>query len=374
MITHTILSSDSHVVEPPDLWENRLEPRFRDRAPRVVQEADGDWWIVDGHRTNSFQGGAQAGKRFEHHDEVKPAARFAEVRPGAYVPEAHIQDNEADGVYGSVMYPTEGLQLFSVPDSTLLTAIFRVYNDWIADFCSAYPKRLKGIAMINVDDVPEAVHELGRTRQRGLVGAMITVYPAEDRSYDHPQYEPFWAAAQDLDMPLSLHIATNRPSPGVPLEDNRSTRPALLANADHWVRVSLGHMIFTGVFERYPRLRVGTVEHELSWVPHFLERMDYTYTQRAWRSGWYRFKEQALPSDFFHRQVFLSFQEDHLGIRDRALLGVDNLMWGSDYPHTESTFPRSRQILERILAGVPDEECAKITCTNVARLYHFDVA
>jgi predicted TIM-barrel fold metal-dependent hydrolase len=373
MITHTILSSDSHVVEPPDLWGNRLEPRFRDRAPRVVQEADGDWWMVDGHRTNSFQGGAQAGKRFEHHDEVKPAARFAEVRPGAYVPEAHVQDNEADGVYGSVMYPTEGLQLFSVSDSTLLTAIFRVYNDWIADFCSAYPKRLKGIAMINVDDAPEAVRELERTRQRGLVGAMITVYPAEDRSYDHPQYEPFWAAAQDLDMPLSLHIATNRPSPGLPLEDNRSTRPALLANADHWVRVSLGHMIFTGVFERYPRLQVGTVEHELSWVPHFLERIDYTYTQRAWRSGWYRFKEQALPSDFFHRQVFLSFQEDHLGIRDRALLGVDNLMWGSDYPHTESTFPRSRQILEQILAGVPDEERAKITCTNVARLYHFEV-
>jgi predicted TIM-barrel fold metal-dependent hydrolase len=132
-------------------------------------------------------------------------------------------------------------------------------------------------------------------------------------------------------------------------------------------------MIFTGVFERYPRLQVGTVEPELSWVPHFLERMDYTYTQRAWRSGWYRFKEQALPRDFFHRQVFLSFQEDHLGIRDRALLGVDNLMWGSDYPHTESTFPRSQQILERILAGVPDEERAKITCTNVARLYHFEV-
>jgi predicted TIM-barrel fold metal-dependent hydrolase len=373
MITHTILSSDSHVVEPPDLWEDRLPSPLRHRAPRVVHEADGDWWMVDGHRTNSFQGGAQAGKRFEHPNEVKPAARFADVRPGAYMPEAHIQDNEADGIYGSVMYPTEGLQLFSVPDSTLLTAIFRVYNDWIADFCRAYPKRLKGIAMINVDDIPDAIQELQRTCQLGLVGAMITVYPAEDRSYDRPEYEPFWAAAQDLDMPLSLHIATNRPSPGLPLEDNRSTRPALLANADHWVRVSLGHMIFTGVFERYPRLQVGTVEHELSWAPHFLERMDYTYTQRAWRSGWYRFKEQALPSDFFHRNVFLSFQEDHLGIRDRTILGVDNLMWGSDYPHTESTFPRSQQILEEILAGVPDAERDKIICTNVARLYHFDV-
>jgi predicted TIM-barrel fold metal-dependent hydrolase len=153
----------------------------------------------------------------------------------------------------------------------------------------------------------------------------------------------------------------------------RRTRPSLLANADHWVRVSLGHVIFTGVFERYPRLRIGSVEHELSWVPHFLERLDYTYTQRARRPWWYRFKGSMLPSDFFHRNVFLSFQEDYLGIRDRAYIGVDALMWGSDYPHTEATFPRSRQILGRILEGVPDEEQRQITVTNAARLYHFGI-
>jgi predicted TIM-barrel fold metal-dependent hydrolase len=372
MTTYKMLSSDSHVVEPPDLWEQRIEPHFRERAPRVVQEADGDWWMVDGYRTNSFQGGAQAGKRFEAPQELKPAARFAEVRPGAYLPEEHLKDNELDGVYGSVLYPTEGLLLFSVPDSALLTAIFRVYNDWIADFCSVASHRLKGIAMINVDDVPAAVKELERCRARGLAGAMITVYPPETRSYDHADYEPFWAAAQDLEMPLSLHIATNRPSPQQAWEEFRVIKPALFANADHWVRVSLGHMIFSGVFERYPRLRVGSVEHELSWVPHFLERLDYTYTQRAPREGWQRFKSAALPSDFFHRNVFLSFQEDQLGIRDRALIGVDNLMWGSDYPHTEATFPRSQQILERILAGIPGPEREKITCSNVARLYHFD--
>jgi predicted TIM-barrel fold metal-dependent hydrolase len=373
MTAEKLISSDSHIVEPPDLWASRMEPKFRNRAPRVVQEDDGDWWIVDDVRTNSFQGGAQAGKRFEHHDELRPAARFAEVRPGAYLPETFIQDNETDGVYGSVVYPTEGLQLFSVPDSDLLTAIFRAYNDWIADFCRGHSGRLKGIALLNVDDIPGAIKELERTRKRGLAGAMITVYPSEDRSYDRPDYEPFWSAAQDLDMPLSLHIATNRPSPGLPLEDNRRTRPSLLANADHWVRVSLGHVIFTGVLERYPRLRIGSVEHELSWVPHFLERLDYTYTQRAPRSWWYQFKSDMLPSDFFHRNVFLSFQEDQMGIRDRAFIGVDALMWGSDYPHTEATFPRSRQILERILEGVPVEEQHKIIAGNAERLYQFDL-
>lgn len=167
MIADRLISSDSHVVEPPHLWASRIEAKLRDRAPHVVQEDDGDWWIVDGVRTNSFQGGAQAGKRFEHHDELRPAARFADVRPGAYIADEFIKDNESDGVYGSVVYPTEGLQLFSVPDSELLTAIFRAYNGWIADFCLAHPGRLKGIALINVDDIPEAIEELERARKRG---------------------------------------------------------------------------------------------------------------------------------------------------------------------------------------------------------------
>ena len=116
----------------------------------------------------------------------------------------------------------------------------------------------------------------------------------------------------------------------------------------------------------------GGVEHEIAWVPYFLDRLDYTYTQRARRAHWVRYRTDALPSDFFRRSVFLSFQEDEMGIRDRALIGVDTLMWGSDYPHTESTFPRSRAILERILDGVPGEERRQITASNAARLYRFD--
>lgn len=371
MRDHPLISSDSHVIEPPTLWEERLPARFRDRGPHVVQEHDGDWWIVDGVRTNSFQGGAQTGKRFDRPEELRPAGRFADVRPGGYLPDAFIKDNDLDGVWGSVLYPTEGLLLFKVPDGELLSAVFAAYNDWVADFCRAYPTRLKGIAVINVEDVPGAIRELERTRKLGLAGALITVYPPEDRSYDRPEYDRFWAAAQDLDVPLSLHVATNRPTPGLLDENNRTQRPSLLSNQDHWVRVSLAHLLFTGVFERYPRLRAGSVEHELGWVPHFLDQLDYTYTQRAWRPWWYRFKEGALPSDFFHRNVFLSFQEDRLGIRDRALIGVDQLMWGSDYPHTEATFPRSQKLLERLFEGVAADERRRITRDNAARLYGF---
>lgn len=368
------ISSDSHVIEPPDLWTSRVSKRFLDRAPRVVAEEDGDWWFVDGCRTNSFQGGAQAGKRFDRHEELRPAARFSDVRPAAYDPEEFVRENESDSVYGSVVYPTEGLQLFSVPDDALLTEIFRVYNDWIAEFCGAHRNRLKGVALINAQDVGEATKELERVRKLGLEGAMISVYPSEENSYDRPEYADFWAAAQSLGLPLGLHISTNRPSRGAVLEDNRSIRASKMANADYWVRMSLGSMILSGVFEKFPSLRVGAVEHELGWAPHFLERIDYTYTQRTRRKGWHRYKDGALPSDFFRRNVFLSFQEDKFGIQNRHIIGIENMMWGSDYPHTETTFPRSKEILDDLLSDVPDIERQKITTENVARLYNFDLA
>jgi predicted TIM-barrel fold metal-dependent hydrolase len=135
--------------------------------------------------------------------------------------------------------------------------------------------------------------------------------------------------------------------------------------------MSLSDMIFSGVFERYPKLQVGTVEHELSWIPHFLDRIDYTYTQRVQQER-YRFKEAMLPSDYFHRNVFAGFQEDATGIRDRYIIGVDNLLWGSDYPHVESTFPRSRQIIEQILKDCTEEEKAKIAGGNAARIYRLN--
>ena len=212
-MTIAILSSDSHVVEPqtcgPHAWSQNSVTGHRAWCRRTT--GTGGLW------TASARTPFKAGHRLASASSttaVKPAARFAEVRPGAYLPEAHLADNEADGVYGSVLYPTEGLTL-GVPDSDLLTAVFRVYNDWIAEFCQAAPQRLKGIAMINVDDIPGAIKELERTRARGLVGAMITVYPAEERSYDRPEYEPFWAATGSRHAP-SLHIATNRPSPACP--------------------------------------------------------------------------------------------------------------------------------------------------------------
>ncbi len=371
---YRIISSDNHVFEPADLWSTRAEREFRDRSPRVVREEDGDWWYCDNHRVIGMGAGAQTGMRFGQSDELTRTTTFEHVRPGGYIPEEHAKDMDVDGVDVSIVYPTVGLLLYSVPDSELLTSIFRTYNDWLAEFCNAIPDRLKGIASLNVDDVPSAVKELERCAKMGLAGGLITVYPPEGRGYHLPEYEPLWAASEDLEMPLGLHIATNRPGPGQEFgsgEQRDRVSSSFLANADHWIRMSLADMVFSGVFERHPKLQIGSVEMELSWIPHFLDRVDYTYTQRVQQDR-YRFKEAMLPSDYLSRNVFYGFQEDGLGIKLRDIIGVDNLLWGSDYPHVESTFPRTQQILEEILTDCTEEEKAKIAGGNAAKIYHLN--
>ena len=369
-----VISSDSHVFEPPDLWTKRIDAAFRERAPRLKRVDGVDQLVVE---EGQVLGGigliSNAGARFEAPETLSAQGSFDNVHVGGYDPEQHIKDMEIDGVSGEVLYPSQGLFYFKIIDSALMSAVFRAYNDWLAEFCATNPNRLKGIAMINLDDVRDGVRELERCAKMGLVGGMIAEYPLEERRYDNPDYEVLWAAAQDLNMPLSLHTATRREGRtrgegGSDIRDasSRSTKvfyPAL----------SLCDMIFSGVFERYPDFKVAIVEFELSWAPYLLTNMDYTYVERNEEAS-HRFKNGLRPSDFFHSNVYLSFQEDDIGVRLRDVIGVDKMMWGSDYPHAESTFPKSLEILDRILDGVPQDERDKIVGTNVAGLYNFDMA
>jgi predicted TIM-barrel fold metal-dependent hydrolase len=364
-----VLSSDSHVFEPPDLWQTRIEGVFRDRAPRIERIDGGDHVVVEAGQILSGIGLiSNTGARFEAPETISARGRFEDVLRGGYDPEQHLKDMALDGVAGEVLYPSQGLFYFKVADPPLMSAIFRAYNDWLAEFCRTDPARLKGIAMINLDHVPDGIKELERAASLGLSGAMIAEYPD-----DQPEYEPFWAAAAALDLPLSLHTATRRRG------KIRGARPGTLRDASSravkafYPALSMCDMILSGVFERHPGLTLAIVEFELAWAPNVLSSMDYTYRERH-GEAMYRLKDGMLPSDFFHRNVVLSFQEDAIGIRLRDVIGVDNMMWGSDYPHSESTFPQSRKILSEILAGVPDDEKAKIVGGNTARVYKFNVA
>ena len=287
MTTYKLISADSHIVEPPDLYTSRIEPRFRDRAPRMerLETPTGrkyDAWVIDGQQVGTLGAVMQAGQRFEDPSQIDFLGTWEDVRLGGYDPQAMVKENEMDGVWGSCLQPSQGLFWYRIPDSALLSAICRVYNDWIADFCKPYPDRLKGIAMLNVDDVEEASQELERCAKLGLVGAFIPVSPLADRPYRHPIYDRLWWTAQDLGLPLLLHIGTPRGGvPGCEFTMNLGELTgAGRSTTDYWVRYSLAAMIFAGVFDRYPQLKVGSVEHEAAWIPHWLKQMDFTYRER----------------------------------------------------------------------------------------------
>jgi hypothetical protein len=367
-----MLSSDSHVVEPPDLFTTRIDRAFVDRAPRVVEEDGVDWWTFGAGNEVPAVNPTRAGDRFVDETERSRRVKFSsDARPGGYLPEAWIKDNESDGVWGGVLFPSMSLIFYGIEDSALLTAVCRVFTDWCCEFASAYPDRLKAVAMINLDDIDAAVAELARVRERGAAGALIPVAQPTGRTYDHPMYEPFWSAAEDLDMPINMHIATNR----TPNEWKLAYKPSENAAApDYWVRVALGDLILSGVFDRHPRLRVGSVEHEAGWAAHWLTRLDHLYSESLdYPQIGGQLRDGALPSDHFRRNCFISFSEDPVAVQNRDLIGVANLTWGNDYPHGESTFPRSREIVSGHLAAVPADEQALLIAGNVAALYGFDV-
>ncbi len=379
MTAYKIISADSHIVEPPDMYSSRIEPKYRDRAPRMERHRtrtgqEYDAWYFDGIRVGTVGSVIQAGKRFEDPSSIDFLGIWEDVRKAAYDPHEMLKELEDDGVWAACMQPSQGLFWYRIPDSELLTALCVAYNNWITDFCSPARDRLKGIGMLNIDDVEEGCRELERIAKLGLVGAFIPVYPLHDRPYGHPIYERLWWTAQDLGIPLMLHVAT--PRGGIPgceftIDINDLTAPGLI-NSDYWVRYSMTAMIFAGIFDRYPGLKVGSVEHETAWIPHWLKQMDLTYRERPTLTRGWKSREGMLPSDYWYRNMFVEFMEDEFGIRMRDIIGVDNMMWGNDFPHAESTWPQSRQFLDRIFTGASEEDRHKITAGNAAKLFGFD--
>ncbi len=375
-----VISSDSHIVEPPDLYTQRMPSKLLGRAPLIkrytTQEGkEADAWFLGDVQVATLGAVTQAGRRFEDARGLDFVSIWEDVREGAYQPEAMLAELELDGIWGAVVQPSQGLFWYHLEDSELLSGICSAYNSWIAEFCRANPQRLRGIGMINVDDPQAAGVELERCAKLGLAGAFVPVTPLPGRPYRDLMYEPLWAAAQEYQMPLLLHLATQRANvPGCEISFSFSTfTPAgLRPTQDYWVRYALTDIIFAGVCERYPRIKIGSVEHEISWAPHWLKQMDFTSVNRPVYAN-YKSKEGLLPSDYWFRNMFAVFQEDEVGVELRHRIGLDNMLWGNDFPHSESTWPKSMEFLDTMFVGVPDNERRQLTYDNAVSLFCFDV-
>ena len=332
-----IVSADSHVMEPVDLWKTRVPRELRDAAP-----------LFPPHKL---------GEGFQQ-------------RPGGQDPHARIKEMELDGLAAEVLYPTLMLGLFSLQDARLQEACFRVYNDWLLEYCSVAPHRLIGIAALSVYDVDHAVAELERCRKQGLRGALIWQAPHPDLPFYAAHYDRLWAAAQDLAMPVSMHILTghsyhSRERKGI--EHYRGSVNLKLMDVIN----ALFDFIFYGVLERFPRLKLVTVENEAGWLPFTIQQWDYYYR---------RFREAKPlpmtrePGAYMREQVFSCFFNDAVAGHNLAWWGADNLMWSNDYPHWNSTWPHSLKVIRRDLGHLPAETQAKVLAGNACRLYGLDIA
>lgn len=361
------ISADSHVVEPQDAFAG-LEKRFGDRAPRVRRTENGD--VLDlGNGKFGFNIGMSL---VAGHDpgapEVKEMAKkgFDIARPGVLDPVARVEEQDVDGINGEVLYPTA---LFSVhsnlEDLEIKKATLANYNDWLQNYCNQAKGRLFPLSVIQLDDMQAGLAEMERTVKAGAVGVCVPCTAPPELPYSDPYYEPLWSAAEEMGVPLAMHIFTgSTPNHGLPDWGRQNYTLAFVGMARTIIDI-----IWGGVCEKHPNLMFVPTEFETGWIAHLLQRFNWGWH----RQGGLRVFGESMsmkPSEYWQRNFRVTFEDDEVGIRTRDIIGVDSLMWGNDYPHGDSVWPDSQNILNRIFDGVPAEERYKITVANVCKLYN----
>ena len=358
MATHRLYSCDDHLDLwnlPRDLWTDRLPARLRARAPRVVEQGSSGWWTCDDAVIGPFRlaSGYSAISRAGIDDDGSRAAD----------PTLRLADMERDGVHASVIY---GPNLFGMPiaDPELKAAVLAGYNDWALEFNRHAPDRLCVLPVLPTHAPEAAIAELERVARLGHRGAIIS--PFEFRCSD-PAWDGLWSAAEAAGLPVSFHIGHGTSQ--VRVAPGSWELAAFAAVGPIQLDEPLAMMIYSGVLERHPGVRLVLAESGIGWLPYFVRRMDQTAEKHVAKAQDYRLK--AKPSEIFHRQVYATFEEEPLGPSLLPLLGPDNFMWASDYPHPDSTFPHSRQAIAEAFAGLDAAFVEQVTATNCARLYRF---
>ena len=359
------ISADSHIVEPGNLWVERVDQRFRERAPRIESRADADYMIAEGlpPMSGADLAGGMANDKVEGRPLDRSRNRYANVRAGATDPALRLADQDLDSIQAEVIYPNSALLLMAVPDAELKRECLRVYNDWLAEFCSYAPKRLFGVGVLPVGGPVEwAIEEAHRVARLGLVSVMLPSGQIK-KPYGDPYYDKLWDALADLGLPVALHVGATEQ----PMEDKSGTLISWMVDfklANH-VR-TLANLVSSAIPERYPKLNFVMAEGGIGWVAVVARLMDHIWEDHH---GWIQPKLKEPPSSYCQRQVYFTFEDDRPGLLTRELLNIEHLMWGSDYPHTEGTFPSSRKTIEHDFGGIPPQDARLITGGNAARLY-----
>ena len=383
------ISGDSHLEIDSKHWIDRLAPNYREHAPRLVRMADGyDGWMID----NKLARPAAAADLYggKGRDQYVPLGAIYEGTPGTGGPEQRLKELDQDGIDAEILFPSQqgGPKLWRrIKDDAAYKAVVRAYNGWLAEeYCAVNPDRLIGVGILPLThDVVDTIDEMQYCAKLGFKTVLLQGFPAGN-AYPSEEDDAFWSEALALRMPVSVHVdldrSGERESPLFQFPDDPHQLSDKIVHgiveqvgrfgpARGSGAVAAAQWVLSGLFDRFPSLRIFFAENQIGWIPFFLQSADVRYDRHyRWAQRLFGFKPLArLPSEYIRAHCLWGFQFDRIGVELRHKINVNHLIWGSDFPHQESDFPDSRGVIERNFAGIPEEERYKMVCGNAVEFF-----
>jgi uncharacterized protein len=343
---YNIIDADGHVLEPVDIWDKYIDPAYRDRAPRIVIDTDGkERLLVEDRVLGSQKGFGVIGAIGARQGGVpEETMKYVDGRRGGFDPHARIPDMDLDGIDAAFLYPSVGLFSGAVRDPGLAASMCRAYNRWLADYCQPYPDRLFGVAMLPMQSIDLAIQEMRYARTvLGMRAGFLRPNPYNDKMLHHQDYAPFWEEVQELDFAIGLHEGASggMPQVGVDRFETRGARHII----SHTMEMMLAAMsvIWSGVCDRYPRVRIGFMESGGGWIAPWLDRMDRHFDDQGFNDSGLSMR----PSELFQRNCWISFEpvEGCLGVL-ADYIGAHKILWATDYPHPDGFFPGAPKMIK----------------------------
>jgi predicted TIM-barrel fold metal-dependent hydrolase len=371
VIIPKLISADSHVVEPPDLWTSRMARKYGERAPHQVRMAQGDAWAFP--NTSPFPFGlVQCGGLPPR--EYRLWVHWEEVRKETYEPAARLQSQDRSGVRAEVLYPSPriAIAIYTIDsDPDYQMACVTAYNDWLSEHCALAPQRLIGLAMVPGTGLESAMREAQRAiKLAGIGGLLLNRYPAGGLRLS-PQDDRFFQWCAETGIPVHIHVGLAGSESGMPPQANEFVGAFTGVYRFYDPPIRMSEMIYTGLLDRVPDISIVWAEVDVGWVGYLMEQLD----DRIERQNPAERKVlRGRPSDYFRRNFYYTVVKDAYGIRNRGAVGAERIMWSSDFPHATCDYPDFASAIRKDFTGVADDELNLMLAGNAVRLYHLDAA